>query len=337
MIRRRCALPLDPAAPLAKSPSGPHGSPVARHHRGQRRQSDQRQRPESRRPVRQLHGRGPRQPAGRPAPGRRPGRHPRRGEPQRHGPADGRQPRRLRRLPVRPGGRARPAGPRLLSEARLRLATRSLCRLCHARPDRRRLGPSGTGRRRHPGLRDQGGREALDHGRASSDRQDLQPDPGRATGDLRTGLRLGRLPAGLQGRERPDPGADGEHRHPRHRPGLPDRRSGQPLSVRRLRRLALRVPRQDPARPAREPSALEPRRGSGRRPAGRGAGPGICPPALPGFVQDADGDAGRQPQRRHDRAPEGPGLDERGHARAGPAEDVQVRREDRLPREVARL
>ena len=73
---------------------------------------------------------------------------------------------------------------------------------------------------------------------------------------------------------------------------------------------ALRIPRQDAARPAREPSALEPGRRPGRRPTGRGAGSGIRPPALPRLVQGPDGDPGRQPQRGDDRAPEEPGLDD---------------------------
>ena len=60
-----------------------------------------------------------------------------------------------------------------------------------------------------------------------------------------------------------------------------------------LRRRPLRVPRQDPPRPAGAAAALEARHAAGRRRARRGGRQALCRRLLPAAVQGQDGGAGR--------------------------------------------
>ena len=110
-----------------------------------------------------------------------------------------------------------------------------------------------------------------------------------------------------------------------------------PLLSKRSRRPSLGVPPEVPERGAGAAAALEARgrlRGGGD---GRGDRPDLRGGVLPRGVEGEDGEAGRRPPRGDEGPHREARVDGAGDEGEGAREAVEVRREDRLPVEVARL
>ena len=245
----------------------------------------------------------------------------------------------------------RPARQGLLPEARLRQAARGLSGLHRPDADAGRLARRHRPRGRRDRLRDQARRSLVGPRAAARPRQDLQPHHARRASGHGARLRLQALPRrGGPGR-RDQAGLDRQHRlRPQGQDLRRDARGGaagvdgvQPgrqlgaLSFRPVRAGAVRLQEQAPERPARTRRTLEARGGGHQRRPGRGDGRSLRAALFHARGQGADAGPREQHQGGAEPPHPEPGVDDAGDQAGGAAEALQIHREDRLSRQVARL